>query len=152
MPLVAEVVMFFNISAFGPALAWLLTVWATALLAGRRIWDAALVAASPLLIFQIFTNFDAPAVACATGALLAWARAKAVLAGALIGIGVALKLYPLLLIGPAAGALPADRADAGVHAHDGGRGPRAGWWSTLPVLVLFPRGWSEFFPAQHPPR
>ena len=51
--------MFFNISAFGLALAWLGVVWATASLAGRRIWDAALVAASPLLIFQIFTNFDA---------------------------------------------------------------------------------------------
>ena len=39
------------------------------LLAGpRRIWDAALVAASPLVIFQIFTNFDALATAFATGA------------------------------------------------------------------------------------
>ena len=45
IPIVAEVVMFFNISAFGLALAWLATVWATARLAGRRIWDAALVAA-----------------------------------------------------------------------------------------------------------
>ena len=47
LPVVAEVVMFFNIAAFGLALAWLATVWATAGLAGRRVWDAALVAASP---------------------------------------------------------------------------------------------------------
>ena len=60
---VAEVVMFFNIAAFGLALAWLATVWATAMLAGRRVWDAALVAASPILIFQAFTNFDALATA-----------------------------------------------------------------------------------------
>ena len=76
-------------------------MWATALLAGpRRIWDAALVAASPIVIFQIFTNFDALATAFATGALLAWARRKPVLAGALIGLGVAAKLYPLLLFVP----------------------------------------------------
>ena len=45
VPIVAEVVMFFNIAAFGLALAWLATVWATRA-AGRaaRIWDAALVA------------------------------------------------------------------------------------------------------------
>ena len=69
---VAEVVMFFNFAAVGLALAWLATVWATAMLAGRRIWDAALVAASPILIFQIFTNFDALATALAIGGLLAF--------------------------------------------------------------------------------
>ena len=90
--------MFFNISAFGLALAWMATVWATARLAGRRIWDAAVVAASPVLIFQVFTNFDALATACAVGAMLAWARRRPVLAGVLIGSGVALKLYPLLLL------------------------------------------------------
>src|SRR5258708_38124409 len=93
--------MFFSIAACGLALAWLTTVWATARLAGsRRIWDAAMVAASPILIFQVFTNFDALATAFATGALLAWARRKPWLAGALIGLGVAAKLYPLLLFIP----------------------------------------------------
>ncbi len=92
--------MFFNIAAFGLALAWLATVWATAMLAGRRIWDAALVAASPILIFQIFTNFDALATALAIGGLLAWARRRPTLAGVLIGLGVAAKLYPALLLLP----------------------------------------------------
>ena len=100
LPVVAEVVMFFDVAAFGLALAWLATVWATAGLAGRRIWDAALVAASPLVIFQIFTNFDALATAFAMGGLLAWARRKPVLAGVLIGLGAAAKLYPLLFLGP----------------------------------------------------
>jgi len=100
VPIIAEVVMFFNIAAFGLALAWLVTVWATARLAGsRRIWDAALVAASPILIFQVFTNFDALATAFATGALLAWARRKPWLAGALIGlISLALGLLSVLAI------------------------------------------------------
>lgn len=144
VPVIAEVVMFFNISAFGLALAWLITVWATARLAGRRIWDAALVAASPLVIFQIFTNFDALATACATGALLAWARRRPVLAGALIGVGVALKLYPLLLLGPllVLGLRTGRLREVGRTVL-----AAAVTWLVvnLPVMVLFPRGWSEFF-------
>ena len=76
VPIIAEVVMYFNVVALGLALAWLVTVWASALLAGRRIWDAALIAASPLVIVHVFTNFDPLATAFATGALLAWARRK----------------------------------------------------------------------------
>lgn len=143
-PVIAEVVMFFNISAFGLALAWLATVWATAMLAGRRIWDAAVVAGSPLLIFHAFTNFDALAAACAAGAMLAWARRKPVLAGALIGIGVALKLYPLLLfvplllLGLRTGRLR-EAARTAVTA-------ALVWLAVnLPIMLMFPRGWAEFF-------
>ncbi|UXA18129.1 glycosyltransferase family 87 protein [Mycobacterium sp. SMC-4] len=145
VPIIAEVVMFFNIAAFGLALAWLTTVWATAMLAGpRRIWDAALVAASPIVIFQIFTNFDALATAFAAAALLAWARRRPVLAGVLIGLGVAAKLYPLLLLVPL--ALLAIRTgrmrDVGKTAVTA----VAAWLVVnLPIMVLFPRGWSEFF-------
>jgi uncharacterized membrane protein len=144
-PIIAEVVMFFNIAAFGLALAWLATVWATAQLAGpRRVWDAALVAASPIVIFQIFTNFDALATAFATGALLAWARRKPVLAGALIGLGVAAKLYPLLLLAPL--AVLAVRTG---RLREVGKTALAAvlTWVlvNLPIMVLFPRGWSEFF-------
>ncbi len=144
IPVVAEVVMFFNISAFGLALAWLGTVWATARLAGRRIWDAALVATSPILVFQIFTNFDALATAFAIGSMLAWARRKPVLAGVLLGLGIAAKLYPVLLllpllvVGVRTGRLRAVGQSAATAA--------ATWFLVnLPVMVLFPRGWSEFF-------
>ena len=144
IPVVAEVVMFFNISAFGLALAWLATVWATTLLAGRRIWDAALVAGSPLVIFQIFTNFDALATACAAGAMLAWSRRRPAVAGALIGIGVALKLYPLLLIVPLVilGLRTGRMREVGKTA-----GVAVATWLVvnLPIMVLYPRGWSEFF-------
>lgn len=144
-PVIAEVVMFFNVAAFGLALAWLTTVWATAMLAGpRRIWDAALVAASPIVIFQIFTNFDALATAFAAGALLAWARRRPVLAGVLIGLGVAAKLYPLLLLIPL--ALLAVRAGRLREAGKTAVAAVVAWLVVnLPVMVLFPRGWSEFF-------
>ena len=144
-PIVAEVVMFFNIAAFGLALAWLATVWATAQLAGsRRVWDAALVAASPIVIFQIFTNFDALATAFATGALLAWARRKPMLAGALIGLGVAAKLYPLLLLAPL--AVLAVRTGKLREVGKTAVAAVVTWvLVNLPIMILFPRGWSEFF-------
>jgi uncharacterized membrane protein len=144
LPVVAEVVVFFDVAALGLAMAWLATVWATAGLAGRRIWDAALVAASPLVIFQIFTNFDSLATALAAGGLLAWARRRPVLAGALIGLGVAAKLYPVLLLGPLlvlgirTGRLRAVARTAAATVLT--------WLLVnLPVLLAFPRGWSEFF-------
>ena len=144
IPVTAEVVMFFNISALGLALAWLATVWATAKMAGRRIWDAAVVAGSPLLIFHAFTNFDALAAACAAGAMLAWARRKPALAGVLIGIGVALKLYPLLLFVPL--LLLGLRTGRLREVSRAARVAVATWLAVnLPIMVLFPRGWAEFF-------
>jgi uncharacterized membrane protein len=144
LPVIAEVVVFFDVAALGLALAWLATLWATARLAGRRVWDAALVAASPLVIFQIFTNFDALATACTVGAMLAWARRRPGLAGALIGLGIAAKLYPILLVLPL--------VVLGVRT---GRLREVGktialavvtWLAVnLPLMVTYPRGWSEFF-------
>ena len=144
LPVIAEVVVFFDVSALGLALAWLATVWATAGLAGRRVWDAALVGASPLVIFQIFTNFDALATALALGGLLAWARRRPVLAGMLIGLGGAAKLYPLLLLGPL--LVLGVRTGRFREVVRTGAAAALTWvLVNLPVLVLFPRGWSEFF-------
>ncbi len=100
LPGALQVVIYFNVVAVGLAMAWLVTVWASALLAGRRVWDAALVACSPLVIVHAFTNFDALATAFAATGLLAWARRRPLLAGVLLGLGGAAKLYPLLLLGP----------------------------------------------------
>ncbi|MFB1293992.1 glycosyltransferase family 87 protein [Mycobacterium sp. pW049] len=145
VPIVAEVVMFFNIAAFGLALAWLTTLWATAMLAGpRRIWDAAMLAASPIVVFQIFTNFDALATAFAACALLAWARRRPMLAGVLIGLGVAAKLYPLLLLVPL--TLLALRTGRTREIAKTAITAGVAWLVVnLPIMVLFPRGWSEFF-------
>ena len=144
MPVVAEVIMFFNISAFGLALAWLATVWATMLMSGRRPWDAAIVAGSPILIFQAFTNFDALATACAAGAMLAWSRRKPVVTGLLIGVGVALKLYPLLLLIPL--AMLAVRTGRWRPVAKTAITALVTWIVVnLPIMLMYPRGWSEFF-------
>lgn len=144
LPVVAEVVAFFDIAAIGLALAWLTTVWATAGLAGRRIWDAALVAASPLVIFQAFTNFDALATALSTAGLWAWARRRPGLAGVLLGLGAAAKLYPVLFFGPL--LVLGLRTGRLGHVGRAAAAAAAAWLAVnLPILVLFPRGWSEVF-------
>jgi uncharacterized membrane protein len=112
------------------------------------------MALSPLVFVHAFTNFDLLAVALAAGGMLAWARNKPVLAGLLLGVGAAAKLYPLFVLGPLlilcwrSGTMrPWWRATlAG-----------AGAWIAvnLPFAVLYPRGWWEFFrlnsarPADH---
>ncbi|WP_375486058.1 glycosyltransferase family 87 protein [uncultured Jatrophihabitans sp.] len=89
---------------FGVLTALLLSVCAlfvtatTAQTARRRPWDAAIFALSPLLIFHAFSNWDLLAMAFASGGLWAWARRRPVLAGALIGLGTAAKLYPVFLL------------------------------------------------------
>lgn len=144
LPTSAPAIVYFDISAMGLTAAWLLTVWALVGLSRRRPWDAALAALSPLVVVHAFTNFDALATALATVGLLAWARRRPVLAGVLIGLGAATKFYPVLFLGPILLlCLRAGRLRAGLQA----TAAAAVAWAVvnLPVAVLFPAGWAEFF-------
>jgi uncharacterized membrane protein len=77
-----------------------IAVVATAKLAGRRVWDAALFALAPGLLLHATTNWDLVAVAIAGLGLLAWARSRPVVAGVLLGLATATKLYPILFLVP----------------------------------------------------
>ena len=95
---------FFDITALMLAAFALVTTWAIARLAGRRrIWDAAMFALAPTLFFHAYTNWDLAAVALATLGMWAWSRGwpgyrSPVVAGLLLGVGVATKLYPVLIL------------------------------------------------------
>ncbi len=139
-----QVAIYFDLAVLGLAMAWLLTVWATALLAGRRIWDSATLACSPLVAVHAFTNFDPLATAFAAGGMLAWARRRPVLAGVLLGLGGATKLYPLMLLLPLFMlCLRVGRLRAWYRAS----AAAAGAWLVVngPIALLFPHGWLEFF-------
>ncbi|MEU6128761.1 glycosyltransferase 87 family protein [Saccharopolyspora sp. NPDC047091] len=144
LPPVMITVLYFNVTAFWLTAAWLVVVWSAMRLAARRTWDAALVALSPLVFVHAFTNFDAISAALATTGLLAWAKRRPWLAGVLIGLGGAAKLYPLLLLGP----LLVLCLRAG-RLRDGGRalaGAAVAWLVVnLPILLLYPVGWGEFY-------
>jgi uncharacterized membrane protein len=122
----------------------LLLVRAVLGLAGRRPWDAAMIGLSPLLLVHAFTNWDLLAVALATFGMLAWARSRPVLAGMLLGLGIAAKFYPLLLLGVLfVLCLRAGR----LHAWATTVTAAAVTWAVVnvPVAALAPDNWAWFF-------
>jgi uncharacterized membrane protein len=113
-------------------------------LAGRRPWDAAMVALSPVLLVYAFNNWDLLAVALSTLGMLAWARRWPVAAGVLLGLAVAAKFYPLLILGALfllclrAGLLAVWTRTAIAAA--------LAWLVVdVPVAVLAPGNWGWFF-------
>ena len=121
-----------------------LVVRSTLALAGRRPWDAAMIGLSPLLVVHAFTNWDLFVVALAGMGLWAWARSRPVLAGVLLGLGVAAKLYPLalllalLLLCLRAGLVRTWLRTAAAAA--------VVWLAVnVPIALLAPEDWSRFF-------
>jgi uncharacterized membrane protein len=113
-------------------------------LTGRRPWDAAMVALSPVLLMYAFNNWDLLAVALTTLGMWAWARRHPVLAGVLLGLGIAAKLYPALVLGVLlALCLRAGRLRAWVTTT-----VCAGlaWLVVdLPIALVAPDNWARFF-------
>ena len=113
-------------------------------LTGRRPWDAAMIGLSPVLLVYAFNNWDLLAVALTTLGMWAWARWHPVLAGVLLGLGIAAKLYPVLLLGVLfvlclrAGRLRPWVTTAVTAA--------LAWLVVnLPIAVLAPENWARFF-------
>lgn len=95
----AERIDYFLVTAVLLAPFLLLAAWFLAGASPGRPWDAMAFAASPVLVFTGLINWDLIAVACTAGALWSWARGRPLLAGVLVGLGTAAKLYPLFLLG-----------------------------------------------------
>ena len=144
LPTTVPAVVYFTVTAFWLAGAWLTTIWALVALCRRRVWDAALAALSPLVLVHAFTNFDTLATAAALVGVLAWARRRPVLAGVLLGLGGAAKLFPLFLLGPILVlCLRSGRLQDGARAV---LAAAAAWLATnVPIMLAFPTGWWEFF-------
>ncbi|MGY2001497.1 glycosyltransferase family 87 protein [Blastococcus sp. SYSU DS1024] len=144
LPAVPPVLSYYVVTCLLLTACALVVVRATLALAGRRPWDAAMIGLSPLLVVHAFTNWDLFAVALATLGMWAWARRRPVLAGVLLGLGVAAKLYPAFLL--AALFLLCLRS-----------GQLRAWLRTavaatlawaavnVPIAVLAPENWSRFF-------
>ncbi|HUB42088.1 MAG TPA: glycosyltransferase 87 family protein [Streptosporangiaceae bacterium] len=136
---------FFDVTVAVLAVFLIAGVLATAYCAGpSRRWTALLVAFSPALILSAFINWDLIAMGLMMMALAAWAARRPVLAGVLLGLAVATKFYPVVVLWPL--FLLCLRA---------GR-MRAFWVTTssaavawlvvnLPVAIVAPRGWETFY-------
>ena len=143
LPVPLDVAAYFTLGAIILGFLYLWAVASTARIARRRVWDVAIMCLSPLLIVHAFTNWDLLAIGMTAGAMVAWARGRPVLAGLLIGLGTAAKLYPVLLLGPLLLlCIRTGRYSALLRATV----TAAIVWLAvdLPVMYLYPTGWYEF--------
>jgi uncharacterized membrane protein len=136
---------FFDVTVAVLALFLIAGVLATAYCAGPSLrWTALLVAFSPALILSAFINWDLIAMGLMMMALAAWAARRPVLAGVLLGLAVATKFYPVVVLWPLlllclrAGRMRTFWLTAG---------SAAGAWLVvnLPVAIVAPSGWARFY-------
>jgi uncharacterized membrane protein len=144
VPRLNPVESYFDVTALMLALSALAVTWAVYHLSGRRPWDAAMVALSPVLLVHAYTNWDLFAVAFAMVALLAWQRRVPWLAGVLIGLGAAAKLYPALFLLPI--MLLCLRSRRMYEFWQALLGAAMAWLAVnVPVYLLYPQAWLRFY-------
>ncbi|MFP3961730.1 glycosyltransferase 87 family protein [Actinomadura fulvescens] len=136
---------FYNVTVLLLALLAIVTVLATAYVAGRKTLRVGLmVACSPALLLTAYINWDLLAVGLSALALAAWASKKPLLAGLLLGLAIAAKFYPLLFLGPL--VLLCVRTGQWRAMGRMVAGTAIGWLVVnLPVMVFAWEGWLEFY-------
>ncbi|MCW2526240.1 MAG: conserved rane protein of unknown function [Pseudonocardiales bacterium] len=138
------VLVFGVVTCIGLAICAFLVTYFTAGTVRRRPWDAAIFAASPLLIFHAYSNWDLFAMVFAAAALWAWARERPLLAGTLIGLGAAAKLYPVFIL--VAIFMVAVRSDKWRGFVWASVAAGLAWLAVnLPVASAYFDGWKEFY-------
>jgi uncharacterized membrane protein len=140
----ARAVRFFDVNAVMLGIAGLVIVGATMLLAGRRPWDAAAVAASPLLALDGTINWDLFAAALTALGMVAWARRRPASAGIWLGLAVSAKLYPVVLLVPLACLCLRTRQMA-MFVRLLAAGAAAWALANVPIALLAPTAWQEFY-------
>jgi uncharacterized membrane protein len=103
-----------------------------------------MTALSPGLILAAFINWDLLAMALTAGGIAAWAARRTVLAGALLGLAVAAKFYPLLIF--AALVLLCLRSGRIRELGRAMAGGAIAWLVVnVPIAIAAPAGWGRFY-------
>jgi len=115
---------------------------------GRReqVWVAGvMMAASPLVAVHAFTNVDTPAIAASIGMMWALQHRRLRLAGVLLGVGVALKLWPIILLFPL--LILGLRCRERLHDFVVVASSMIVTWTVvnLPFIVMMPQDWLRFY-------
>jgi uncharacterized membrane protein len=110
----------------------------------RRPWDVAMFAVSPALALTATVNWDLLAVGFAVAGLYAWSRRMPMLAGVLLGLGTAAKLWPGFIFIPI--LLLGLRTRRFREAFFTGLVGVIIWVAVnLPIALGYPDSWREFF-------
>lgn len=133
----------FDLAVLLVAVAAAVLVVAVAALAGRRPWDTALVALSPVLVVASLVSLDLVAVALAVGGLWAFSRDRALPAGVLLGLAVTVRpVTGLVLVALVVLALRTGRRrPVGVAVLAAVAVVGA---ANLAVLAVSPAGWAAY--------
>lgn len=89
---------FFDLNAGLIAILWIVVVLLIWKMSGRRPWDAAIVAASPLLILTAYMSWDFWAVGLVTLGIFLFARRRPLTAGFVLGIAAMAAPYAALVL------------------------------------------------------
>lgn len=136
--------LYFDMNLVLVAILWMVTVICTVRMAGRRPWDAAMVAIAPGIILAGSINWDMWAVALLAMGMLAFARKHTVLAGVLIGLGAAMKIYPFFILG-AVLVLAIRTGKLRTFWITGGMAAATWMLVNLPYALAFPDSFMHFF-------
>ncbi|MEE6258430.1 glycosyltransferase family 87 protein [Plantactinospora sonchi] len=135
---------FYNLNALVLGALAVATVAMILALRRRRPWDAALFALSPALLLTATVNWDLLAIGLAAIGLYAWAKRRPVVAGVLLGLATAAKLWPLFVLWPLAVlALRTNRFRAPLVTMATAVGTIVA--VNLPIAILYSENWRRFF-------
>ncbi|AGZ46825.1 glycosyltransferase family 87 protein [Actinoplanes friuliensis] len=135
---------FYNINALVLSILAVASAAMMLALRRRRPWDVAIFALSPILLVTATVNWDFLAIGLALFGLYAWARRWPILAGFLLGLGGAAKLWPLFILGPLLVlGLRSKRVPQFLLAT--GAAIVAWLAVNLPVAILYRDSWDRFF-------
>lgn len=125
-------------------ICFLVALAATATTVQHRVWDGLLMAAAPSVALAGLINWDWLAVSLTAAGIWAWARSRPVLSGVLLGLAIAAKFYPLLLLGPL--VVLAFRRQRTAAAMQAVAAAVVTWLVVnIPIAVANFEGWSYFF-------
>ncbi|SCL38839.1 Protein of unknown function [Micromonospora pallida] len=135
---------FYNLNVLVLGALAVVTVAVILALRRRRPWDAALFALAPALLLTATVNWDLLAIGLGALGLLAWARTRPALAGVLLGLAGAAKMWPLFVLGPILVlALRAGKMRAALTAL--GTAVLTVVAVNLPAAVPYRENWDRFF-------
>jgi uncharacterized membrane protein len=135
---------FFDVNVLMLLACWLVAVLAIALAQRSRPWDAAMVALAPGIILAGTINWDLLPVALVAVSVALWAHQRPGWSGFTLGLAIAAKFYPVVLIGPM--LLLCWRARTWSAFLRYLAGAAAGWLIiNVPFMLANFDGWSRFY-------